>query len=434
MTEIQQVPPQNPPTPTPAVGGGFPSPSSAVATALQEWVGGMAASVEGAEFIVDTPMCPDAFWPLPAAVKVSKIPGRNPKLVLPGEDQATWAQRRTIARNTLAAVVRYGLQLGIPPEVAAQGIFIIGGRMAMYAEQMVALIKMRGHGHRIAVRDGVLQRSRGRVTVEVCRKGTDVWIPTTFTITDAIDMGYVPGMGPNADLGKWPDGTPKTGGNEKYLTDPAAMLYARASSIACRTEFPDVLRGLMTVEEMLDEQRARQEVEVTVEASTPRPRASAAALLARTALSEAEDEAVRGEPETQPAERQGPPTEAVTVADPEPQPEPRAGQESGPVVERAVLPISPGQTRDLMDQFRGLGIGGRSAGGRESRLAVARHVVGRDVKSAAELTSDEAEQLVSRLRVDGWAVLESVLGVQPDPGGHDVPVEDPPGDPEGWQQ
>ncbi len=213
--------------------------------ALFDWVAGMEAAMKAADYLVDTPAVPDSFWPMPPDKKLWEIPGKNPKLRLPGETEESFQARRLVAVQTAGSVARYGLQIGIPPEVALQGIFVIGGRYSMYAEQMVALVKDRGHGHR------VVERTATRCVVEVERRGEGNWQQFEFTIEQAIAAGYVKGKGPNA--GKNDYGKDKTGGNDKYNTDPAGMLYARASSIACKTVFPDVLRGMVTREELQDE-------------------------------------------------------------------------------------------------------------------------------------------------------------------------------------
>jgi hypothetical protein len=334
-----------------------PTAPEQITAALEQWVGGMAASVRGAEYMVDTPMCPDSFWPIPPGVKT-----KTPKQLLPGEDLEVYRERRRVASYTLGSVVRYGLQLGLPPEVAVQGIFTIGGRMSMYAEQMVALVKSRGHGHR------VVERSRERCVIEVRRAGEDDWRRFEFTIDDAIGAGYVPNAGPNANPGKWPDGNPKqSGGNAKYLTDPAAMLYARASSIGCKTEFPDVLRGLTSYEEMQDEQRS-QPVDITasVEVSRPAERPTAAAILAAAGQGD------NGGNEN--------PADVTPAAAP---------------VERAVLPITDPQLRMLGTVMTNLGVSG--TGSRERRLTIASRIVDRPLTSSKELSKDEASTVIDTL-------------------------------------
>lgn len=231
---------------------GVLTPSEAVTSAIHAWVSGLDIAMRGAEYIVDTPACPDSFWPLPADQKIWQIPGKNPKLRLPGETEESYLIRRRIATQTAGFVVRYGLGLGLAPEVALNGIFVIGGRPSMYAEQMVALVKSHGHKHK------VVERTAERCVVQVKHRDENDWEEFEFTLQAAIDAGYVKGKGPNVGKNEW--GKDKTGGNDKYNLDPAAMLYARASSIACKTKFPEVLRGMATYEELQDE-RSQQDDE-----------------------------------------------------------------------------------------------------------------------------------------------------------------------------
>lgn len=340
-----------------------PTSPEQITAALEQWVGGMAAAVRGAEYMVDTPMCPDSFWPTPPGVNA-----KAPKQILPNETREAYLERRQVATRTLGSVVRYGLQLGLPPEVAVQGIFTIGGRMSMYAEQMVAIIKSHGHGHR------VVERTAQRCVIEVCRRGTDRWIQFEFTFEQAIKAGYVPDQGPNAgDHGRWPDGKPKKSpGNAKYVTDAPAMLYARASSIACKTEFPDVLRGLVSYEEMQDEQRsAPVDITAQVEVTRPAERTTKAAILAAAGQDDIPESPI--------------PADVTPAPDPAPDPD----------VTRAVLPITDPQLRMLGAVMAQLGVTG--TGSRERRLAIASRIVDRAVTSSKELSKDDASTVIDTL-------------------------------------
>lgn len=226
-----------------------PTHTEAVSAAVHAWVSGLDIASRGAEFVVDTPACPDSFWPLPPNVKPWEIPGKNPKLRLPNESEESFRARRTVAVQTVGFVVRYGLGLGLSPEVSLNGIFVIGGRPSMYAEQMVALIKSHGHKHK------TIEKSATQCTVQVKHRDEPDWEEFTYSIEDAITAGYVKGKGPNKD-GK--------GGNDKYNLDPKAMLYARVSSIACKTKFPEILRGMVTYEELQDERAQGDEHVVTI--------------------------------------------------------------------------------------------------------------------------------------------------------------------------
>lgn len=366
-----------------------PTPPEAIHAAIEQWVGGLAASVQGAEYIVDTPLCPDSLWPLPPGTQLSKIPGKNPKVPLPGEDRESFLARRRVAAYSLGGIVRYGLQLGIPPEVATQGLFPIGGRISMYADQMVALIKSKGHKHRI------ITRTREKCTIEVQRLG-EAPQEFTYTIEDAIQNGYVPGKGPNEGQ-KWPDGKPKLGGNEKYLTDPAGMLEARCNSTGLTAVFPDVLRGLISVEAMRDEQRVTVTA-IDLEPESPAPaRTSAAAILARASSAAAEPQVSEPPAEASPASQASAP---AAPAEPE--------------VQRYVLPVSKAKLDLIKAAFEKHGYGApRSPAVREQRMRVLSALVERPIDDPRELTADEGQIVIDHIGPrSGLGVIERILGVE----------------------
>lgn len=108
--------------------------------------------------------------------------------------------------------------LGITPFQAIQGIDIIKGKMALSAELMRALILRDGHMLRVEV----LTEKGCRLLVARRERPEDVQ-QFDFTIEDAKRAGL-------------------TGGN--WAAHPKAMLLARATSMAARAVFPDVIGGL----------------------------------------------------------------------------------------------------------------------------------------------------------------------------------------------
>ncbi len=341
---------------------GVLTPSEAVTSAIHAWVSGLDIAVQGAQFIVDTPACPDSFWPLPPNVKVSGIPGKNPKLQLPDESRESYLARRTIAAQTVGYVVRYGLGLGLAPEVSLNGIFVIGGRPSMYAEQMVALIKSHGHGHRVT------ERTADRCVVEVRRRSETDWEQFEFTIDDAIRAGHVPGKGKNVGKDDWK-------GNEKYNSDPKAMLYARASSIACKTKFPDTLRGMATYEELQDERSQDDERGRTITTVT------------------AQDIKTRIAPPAPAAvEAQQPQPERTVAADAASQPEQQ--REAQPAAETGELITLP-QSKRLYSLLRKLDLA--ASDDKAAALVVISYIVGRPVESTKHLTAAEATVINARL-------------------------------------
>jgi hypothetical protein len=370
-----------------------------VTQAVHAWVSGLDVAMRGAEYIVDTPACPDSFWPLPAGVKLWNIPDRNPKLRLPDESEESFAIRRRIAAQTAGFVVRYGLGIGLTPEVALNGIFVIGGRPSMYAEQMVALVKSHGHQHR------VVEQTALRCTVEVRHRNEEEWESFAFTMDDAIRAGYVPGKGPNAGNDQW--GKPKKGGNAKYDTDAPAMLYARASSIACRRKFPDVLRGMAAMEDIQDE-RSRVVVDVDDDERAATAPTTAAAIRDRVAQIEAASgsAAATAEAVTQLAD-------AVDAATADAAP---AGTSDSPPPPPSPEPLDVRVWNQINRRFVDLDVTGD--GQKASRLAVISHILGHPVTRGGEMTAEEGQTVLDNLSPQ---VVSEALGrslarpAEPDP-------------------
>ena len=111
---------------------------------------------------------------------------------------------------------------------------------------MVALLKARGYKFRVAA------QSNESVTVV----GTDLdgeTYESTWTIGRARQAGYVPEI--DERTGKFKvNANGKLIGNEKYITDPQAMLKAKGYAEVSRDMAPDVLMGISyTSEELLSE-------------------------------------------------------------------------------------------------------------------------------------------------------------------------------------
>lgn len=143
-----------------------------------------------------------------------------------------------------AIAILYGDTIGLDPMNAIQQIFVIGGKPALYARAMVAIVLAAGHELE------PVKESDDSVTVKGRRRGSNTWVEITWTIEMARRAGYT--------------------SNKKYQTDPRSMLYARASGDVARRIAPDALLGMAyTVEEM---QLEPAEVQiVTAEAFTPPP-------------------------------------------------------------------------------------------------------------------------------------------------------------------
>lgn len=128
------------------------------------------------------------------------------------------------AEETAVAIL-YGATVGFDPITAVQQIFAIGGKPALYARAMVAIVLAAGH------EVWTEEERPGFVTVAGRRKGSEHITRVTWTSELATQAGYDK--------------------NAKYRTDSRSMLYARASGDVARRIAPDALMGMAyNVEEM----------------------------------------------------------------------------------------------------------------------------------------------------------------------------------------
>lgn len=145
-----------------------------------------------------------------------------------------------------AIAILYGQTIGLDPMTAVQQIYVIGGKPALYARAMVAIVL--SHGHQIWTEE----ETDGAVTVAGQRKGSQRVERITWTSSMAQRAGYA--------------------SNKKYQTDPRSMLYARASGDIARRVAPDALLGMAyTVEEMQLEPEVGPATVITAAAFTPAP-------------------------------------------------------------------------------------------------------------------------------------------------------------------
>ena len=157
-----------------------------------------------------------------------------------------------------AAAILYGSEVGFTPTQALQNLYVIGGKPALYARPMVAIVQ--AAGHEVWTED----KTDESVTVAGRRRGTPHIIRETWTLARAQRAGYT--------------------NNKKYQTDPQAMLYARAASDVCRQIAADALAGMAySVEELQLE---------AVEATAARPRGLDAVRAAAGAPAPVEPETV----------------------------------------------------------------------------------------------------------------------------------------------
>lgn len=244
-----------------------------------------------------------------------------------------------------AAAILYGASLGLDPMQSLKAVYVVYGNAAMYARSMAGLVVAAGH------EIWTVEAGPTRVVVAGRRKGTgeDSVETADWTIERATIAGYVPTKDPAT--GKWKTSqNGKVIGNEKYLTDPQAMLRAKATAEVCRIIAPDVLAGVYSVEE-----RQMEYVEAEVVATT-RPSRGLAAVL--------------------PAASEEPATEEQ------------------PEAESPFLNPRSGLAKRM---FAALGEAGITA--KDDRLDYCSGQVGREIKTSGDLTDVEAEAIIASLQI-----------------------------------
>lgn len=160
--------------------------------------------------------------------------------------------------NDGTAAILYGAELGLNPIQSLQQIFVVHGMPAIYARTMVALMKSKGH------RVWTEESTDESVTVSAQRHNETHVETSTWTMERAERAGYVPTI--DEKTGKFAtNANGKLIGNEKYLKDPQAMLYAKAASEVCRKIAPDILLGIAYTREELELEEAANPTRVKSE-------------------------------------------------------------------------------------------------------------------------------------------------------------------------
>lgn len=120
--------------------------------------------------------------------------------------------------SDVLAILLYGQELGIAPMQALQTIYVVNGRPTISAQLWVALARRAGHRVR------TVDETTEACTVEITRSDDpDHPVRVTYTLAQA----------KGANLA----------GKDVWKQHPAAMLWARAVSTACRRACPEIAMG-----------------------------------------------------------------------------------------------------------------------------------------------------------------------------------------------
>lgn len=140
---------------------------------------------------------------------------------------------RTPEKTT--AAIMYSRELGLPPMTGLASVYVVEGRPGLYAETMRSMIIRDGHQFRI------VESTDARCVIKTRRKewASDDWNTHSFTYAEAQKAGLVRQPREGKKAGPW-------------LTMPADMLVARCTTRAARRDFPDVIHGMRSVEELQD--------------------------------------------------------------------------------------------------------------------------------------------------------------------------------------
>lgn len=170
----------------------------------------------------------------------------NPLLLVPQSLEQLQTVAQMIAKSDLApkdykgrpdnvaVAIAMGMELGVSPMQAIQGIAVINGRPSVWGDLMLALC--RAHPDCDGIDESLEYDNAGNVVAAVCRASRAGHVQERrFSVEDAKRAGLWTKDGP------W----------KQY---PHRMLQMRARGFCLRDVFADALRGLASAEEAADTQ------------------------------------------------------------------------------------------------------------------------------------------------------------------------------------
>jgi len=139
-----------------------------------------------------------------------------------------------VARATIVVVLQHGLEVGLQPMQAIQNISSINGNPAIWGDAALALCYSKPHICQYVTEMDLSEiKQRGSATCKAKRRDSPTEVSVTFTMDDAKTAGL---LSKESTWGKY----------------PSRMLQLRARGFALRNAFPDIMKGMVLVEEARD--------------------------------------------------------------------------------------------------------------------------------------------------------------------------------------
>lgn len=181
---------------------------------------------------------------LPPKTGALAISAPKPMAIIPHDLESAFRLAKVIAKSNLApkgmsseeqitVSILMGLELGISPMAAVQGIAVINGRPTIWGDLALAIVE--GSGHLEYIKETLVDPDKGdrcHAHCEVKRRGKPTATSRTFSLAQAKKANLV--------------------GKDTYKSYLERMLQMRARGYALRDTFPDILRGIYLREEMTD--------------------------------------------------------------------------------------------------------------------------------------------------------------------------------------
>lgn len=139
--------------------------------------------------------------------------------------------------DDIMVAVQWGAEIGLAPLQALQNLAVINGKPSVYGDAAMALVQ------NSPVCEDIEEYLDGETAVCVARRTGRKPVTAKFSVDDAKRAGLWGKQGP-------------------WTQYPKRMLQMRARGFALRDAFPDVLKGLITIEEAQDYPTESQEFSV----------------------------------------------------------------------------------------------------------------------------------------------------------------------------